>query len=138
MPLYEYKCECGTHFEMVLPVSQWDSQQFCPECMKPAQKVLSPSLIKGDIPGYNCPITGKWIDGKKAHRENLAKHGCREFEPGERDEYNRRRQAEDRAFDRQVDDIVGEEVHKLSDEDKVRLNAEFSHGLDLAIERQSK
>lgn len=30
----------------------------------------------GDIPGYESPITGEWIEGRKARAYDLQKHGC--------------------------------------------------------------
>ena len=29
-----------------------------------------------DTPGYASPITGEWIEGRRARREDLKKHGC--------------------------------------------------------------
>lgn len=43
--------------------------------------------ILRDIDGYTCPVSGKWIEGRAAHRENLKRTGCRIFEPGEREHY---------------------------------------------------
>ncbi len=33
-------------------------------------------LITPDTPGYASPITGEWIEGRRARREDLKKHGC--------------------------------------------------------------
>lgn len=30
----------------------------------------------GDIPGYESPITGEWIEGRRAKRYDLEKHNC--------------------------------------------------------------
>jgi hypothetical protein len=30
----------------------------------------------GDLPGYASPITGEWIDGRRARRYDMEKHGC--------------------------------------------------------------
>lgn len=48
--------------------------------------------ISKDYEGYNCPITGKRVEGRKAHRENLEKHGCRLFETGEREDFIKNRE----------------------------------------------
>ena len=50
--------------------------------------------ISSDYEGYNCPITNKWVEGKSAHRENLKRHGCRVFEPGELEEFKRNKPRE--------------------------------------------
>lgn len=46
----------------------------------------APMSIK-DYEAYECPVTGKMIEGRAAHRENLKRTGCRIFEPGEREAY---------------------------------------------------
>ena len=38
------------------------------------------SLIMTDLPGYQSPVTGKWIEGRKARREDLARTGSRPYE----------------------------------------------------------
>lgn len=49
----------------------------------------SAAQISEDYKGYTCPITGDWVEGRRAHRENLKKHGCRVFEKGEREHYEK-------------------------------------------------
>ena len=39
--------------------------------------------IRADLPGYKSPVTGKWIEGRAARREDLARTGCREVDPSE-------------------------------------------------------
>lgn len=53
-----------------------------------------PLQIVSDYEGYSCPITGNWIEGKSSHRENLKKHGCRVFEPGELEDFKRNKPAD--------------------------------------------
>lgn len=33
-------------------------------------------MVAGDTPGYASPVTGDWIDGKRARRYDLERHGC--------------------------------------------------------------
>jgi|TARA_R110000744_G_scaffold39341_6_gene89643 hypothetical protein len=44
---------------------------------------LAAPYISGDYKPYECPITGRTIDGRKEHRDNLEAHGCRVHEKGE-------------------------------------------------------
>lgn len=37
-------------------------------------------FIQPDIPGYESPVTGKWIEGRKARREDLLRTGSRPWE----------------------------------------------------------
>jgi len=39
--------------------------------------------IRGDLPAYVSPVTGKPVDGRAARREDLARTGCREVDPSE-------------------------------------------------------
>lgn len=50
--------------------------------------------VAPDYRGYECPVSGKWIDGRAAHRENLKRTGCRLLERGEKEEAPKRRQEE--------------------------------------------
>ena len=43
-------------------------------------------LYTPDTPGYASPITGEWIEGRKARREDLKKHGC--IEAGDMPRFN--------------------------------------------------
>lgn len=44
------------------------------------RKTETPSTFNviGDVPAYRSVITGETIEGRSAHREHLAKHGCEE------------------------------------------------------------
>jgi hypothetical protein len=45
----------------------------------------APSLsIRRDLPAYRSPVTGDWIEGRAARREDLARNDCREVDPSER------------------------------------------------------
>lgn len=37
-------------------------------------------LIVGDLPGYQSPVTGLWVEGRRARREDLARTQCRPWE----------------------------------------------------------
>jgi hypothetical protein len=38
------------------------------------------ATIQPDIPGYVSPVTGQWIEGRKARREDLRRTGSRPYE----------------------------------------------------------
>lgn len=40
---------------------------------------VAPTVF-GDLPGYESPATGQWIEGRKARREDLKASGCRPWE----------------------------------------------------------
>ena len=67
--------------------------------------------ISGDYKPYKCPITGRTIDGKREHNENLQLHGCRihekgEFEDVKKNGKKRTEAAMDAAIDKSVDAIA--------------------------------
>ena len=41
-------------------------------------------MIRSDLAGYRSPVTGLWVEGRRARREDLARSGCREVDPSER------------------------------------------------------
>lgn len=135
MPLYEYQCPGRHKFDRILPLSRYDEPQTCPTCGQPAQKLVSAPAVHGDYAPYECPITGKVIEGRRAHVENLAKHNCRVFEPGEREEVVRRRRAADEAFENSVAESAAQFVAALPSDKRQKLEAELSNGLDVSIER---
>lgn len=75
--------------------------------------------VSGDFAAYDCPITGKSIEGRVAHEENLKRNDCRILEPGEKEDNARRGremiEADHRNRDAAIDAIaesVGNEYFK--------------------------
>lgn len=64
--------------------------------------------ISGDYQPYTCPITGRWIEGKRAHEENLKRHGCRVLEKGEKDEFVKDKKRRERDLDREIEKTVAQ------------------------------
>jgi hypothetical protein len=44
----------------------------------PARRVVP--HVSGDLPAYQSPASGKWVDGRRARREDLKRTGCRPWE----------------------------------------------------------
>lgn len=74
-------------------------------------------LIYGDLPSYQSPITGEWIDGRVARREDLARHGCRPYEGigQERQEAMRKQQYEFQRQDRAIEGAVVRSLGQISE-----------------------
>lgn len=106
MPVYEYHCvSCDKRFDAFKKLAQYQERQVH-TCGETAQKVLSVPMVAIDYPAYESPATGKWIEGKKAHLEDLKQSGCRLMEPGEQADMQKRVKAEDKALDTFVDNSV--------------------------------
>ena len=50
-------------------------------------------LIVPDLPGYESPATGQWVEGRAQRREDLKRSGCRPWEGKEQELKERNRQA---------------------------------------------
>lgn len=53
-------------------------------------------FIQPDMPAYQSMITWGPVDGRKAHREHLKIHGCRQVEPSEKPAWMREKEYERR------------------------------------------
>ena len=137
MPVYSYECECcGSREEIFLRLSEYQSEQICSNCNHTLTKILVPTMISVDYQGYSCPVTGNWIEGKKAHEENLKKHGCRIFESGETRGMRERREAEEATFDKKIEESVERYVGNLSTSQTERLAKEVASGVNIEITRE--
>lgn len=139
MPLYDYRCPfCGSRREVMLKLAELEAAEVhCLKCDQPTVRQLSAPRVSVDYPGYNCPVTGKWIEGRRAHIENLAATGCRVLEPGEKEGTARARKESDQALDRAVDDHVEQTIHSMDTRKRERLIAEVQGGIDATFVRQS-
>lgn len=106
MPIYDYHCaKCDSKFTRFLKMVDYlQPQQHT--CGETAVKILSAPMVVVDYPGYVSPATGKWVEGKKAHLQDLKESGCRIFEPGERNDMEKRLKEEDKKLDTFVNDSV--------------------------------
>ena len=134
MPIYEYKCHCGKRIDKFLRLQDYDVPQRC-ECGEVMVKQFSAPMVRGDYQAYNCPITGKLIDGRAAHRENLARHGCRVLESGETESVKRYRQAQELQLDRALDATAEEFVATLPARKAEQLVAEIQNGITAEVVR---
>lgn len=73
-------------------------------------------MIVGDLPGYQSPVSGAWIEGRKARRNDLARTGSRPWEgmESERREAARRVAHEEQRRDMKLDEAARRAYHQLS------------------------
>lgn len=134
MPIYEYKCECGRKFDRVLPLARYDEKQEC-SCGKIAEKQLSAPMIQVDIPAYISPASGKHINSRSAMREDMASTGCVEYDPGLKEENNRRLRNEELALEKSLDETVEKTIHEMPARKREKLTAELESGVSLDYAR---
>lgn len=136
MPLYSYKCPtCARARDIFKPIADLDRAENCLNCGFAMNRQLSAPMVRGDYPGYNCPVTGAWIEGRKAHEANLKKHGCRVLEAGETEGAKRAHAAADAALETAVEATVEEFIETLPTEKKEQLATEIASGLDVELIR---
>ena len=83
------------------------------------------ATIFGDLPGYESPIDGKWIEGRKARRNDLARSGCR---PWEGLEQEKKEAAKAHAsLDRQTDELAEKIAHRAWAEAPERIRKVFRY-----------
>lgn len=136
MPTYEYKCPKGHKVEKIMRVADYVRVTEC-HCGLTAERFISRApmgFVKADI-AYKCPITDQPITNRKEHEENLARHGCRVFEAGEKEEAQRRHAAAEAELDRKVEATAEEFVSGLSTDSREQLGRALESGLDVSVER---
>lgn len=129
MPVYEFKCNNNHSFTRFLRLADFNETQICKRCGQVAERQISAPMVVGDLPPYDCPITGKLIEGRKAHEDNLKRHGCRVFEAGETQDFKKRKASEEEALFKQIDASVEEFVSKATPEKREALGKELQLGV---------
>jgi putative FmdB family regulatory protein len=138
MPLYRYKCSvCRRGRDIFKKIADIDRTERCGYCNFEMNRQIQAPMVIGDYPGYQCPVTDRWIEGRKAHEENLRRTGCRVLEPGERESYMRNASKTDEALDRSVEESVDGFIANLPTDKRDSLAAALENGMDAAIVRQT-
>lgn len=108
MPCYDFHCECGNScISVVRKVAERNDPLECPVCgdgMR-RQEIYRP-MVAPDYEGYQSPATGKWVEGRKAHQDDLRRSGCRILEPGETESFIKNKKSREEDFGRRVEAIV--------------------------------
>lgn len=137
MPIYTYQCPaCATRRDIFKPLALLDREEPCETCETQMERQLSAPAVLADYAGYSCPISGKWIEGRRAHEENLARHGCRVLEGGETEQARRRGSEEASLLDKEVDNTVEQFYETLPTDKREALAVAVQSGLDVAVERK--
>lgn len=136
MPTYDYKCPtCARKREVFLKLDDLNSSVYCNHCGQGMNRQLSAPFVRGDTVAYDCPITGKRIEGRKAHEENLKQHGCRILEPGETEQFKRRRTEDEQKLEAAVEETADRFISQLPTEKRDRLAGEMEGGFTTEVVR---
>lgn len=136
MPLYTFACKaCGYRDRLFRKIDERNDEALCGVCNAEMQRILEAPRVAPDLAGYDCPVTGKWIEGRRAHEENLRRTGSRLLEPGETRQAKAAAAAEDDAFADSIAESAAKTVASWAPEKQERLVNELAAGVDVSFSR---
>ncbi len=114
MPTYSYGCpKCGREEDAFRAIDQRHDGPPC--CGQPMSLEIRPAYAIPDIPGYVSPVTGEWVEGRKARREDMKRTGSRPWEgmEAEKSEARRQREYAERRLDKKLDEGARRAYYQL-------------------------
>lgn len=134
--IYGYVCVCGAEFERVLPVSEYQTPQTC-ECGRSAKRVISAPMLAFAQREcrYDSPIDGRPITSWAQRKEDLLRNGCQEYDPGMKQDYQKRIEKEQNALERRLDTTIEAEIDKMPTRKREKLQNELDSGATAVPER---
>jgi hypothetical protein len=135
MPLYDYLCPAGHHSSRFTTVANHSPITVC-DCGEMAQQVISVPAAITIQPEcrYDSPIDGTPITTWAARANDLARSNCEPYDPGRKEDYQRRIQDQEKAVDRSVDEAVGLAVARMDTQTRGKLYSELvdqNKGIDV-------
>ena len=126
MPLYSFHCpECGKRETAFRKIADRDMVPICyhDDTRRYMVRVVEAPAVQTDLPGYQSPIDGRWIEGRRARTEDLKRNGCRPWEgmESERKEAIKRADAADAEFGQKIEAGVAEVYNGMSAESQRAL-----------------
>lgn len=122
MPMYTCVCDqCGRSEVIFRHIANRDSN--LPACHGSMRRAVEAPTVQTDLPGYQSPIDGRWIEGRRARTEDLKRSNCRPWEgmESERKEAIKRAQAADADFGKKIEAGVAEVYNGMSAESQRAL-----------------
>ena len=142
MPRYLYQCQNSKErFDRITRIIDHQSVVTC-ECGAIARQVITvprviiPSHMSATgLSSYHSPIDGRLISTQQQRREDMARNDCVEYDPGMRQDVDRRVIADEIALDKAVDDTFDREIASMPAIKRERLDAEMSAGMIAEVAR---
>lgn len=135
--LYDYECAKGHLFNRILPLKDYKVPQKC-ECGARSTKLIgAPGLLKRRETYYQSPIDGKPITTDAARREDMARSGSIEYDPGVKQDYQARIDRGNAAIEKTIDSTVETAIHHMDTGKRERLYAELAGGAEVDVERRT-
>lgn len=89
------------------------------------------AFVQRDI-CYDSPIDGRPITSMAARREDLARNNCQEYDPGMRQDYDRRVRESEAALEKSVEESIDREISAMPARKRELLQSELAAGADAA------
>ena len=137
MPVYVFRCEEGHKFDKYLKLADYDKPQTC-RCGASAKRQIVPTMLNCDMQPwdrYVSPATGKVITSYKERKEDMARSGCVDYDPGVKNDYQSRIKRGEAELDKKVDETVEKEFEKMSSSKKEKLANELLSGAEVEYKR---
>ncbi|VVE00528.1 hypothetical protein PIN31115_02080 [Pandoraea iniqua] len=122
MPMYTCKCDgCGKTQVIFRHIASRDHE--LPECHGRMHRIVEAAAIQTDLPGYQSPIDGRWVEGRVARSEDLKRNNCRPWEgmESERKEAVKRAEAADAEFGKKIESGIADVYNGMSAESQRAL-----------------
>lgn len=136
MPTYEWVCEKGHYFERTMSMREYDAKQQC-ECGAAGKRIISVApfaKIQGEC-NYTSPIDDRPITSWAQRREDLARSGCRPYDPEMKTDAERHRKHEQDKLEKSIDETVERTFEAMPAKKKEKLANELLGGADAAPTR---
>lgn len=142
MPTYDYQCRCGQRMQIIVPMRSHQRTWPCSKCGADAEQIITqapytiiPEHMRWNAQGYESPTTGRTITTKKQRIEDMAASGCIEYDPGMRQDADRRSKEDEAALERSVSETLAREIEAMPAQKKQALEAELTRGADIGFTR---
>lgn len=122
MPMYTCRCaQCGHKETIFRHVDKRDED--LPTCHGQMTRMVEAPAVQADLPGYQSPIDGRWVEGRRARVEDLKRNNCRPWEgmESERKEAIKRADAADAEFGKKIETGIAEVYNGMSAESQRAL-----------------
>lgn len=120
MPFYTYHCKrCDAVQDGYRSVSQRHDSPDC--CGEPTALCIVAPAVQPDVPGYASPVTGKWVEGKSARREDLRRNGCIPYDPEMKKDAARTRAETERRDDAKLEAAAAHAFYSMPEAKRRQL-----------------
>jgi hypothetical protein len=78
-------------------------------------------MVFPDLPGYESPVTGQWVEGRAARREDLKRNKCIPYDPEMKKDAARTRAEIDKKADAKLHDVVAKTFYSMPEKKRREL-----------------